>query len=163
MNSVLYRVDDRLVHGQITVSWVPFLRATRIVIADNQVPDNPLQMKILQLATPPELRLEILPIRRAVALLEQQRSGPGLVTIMLFSGLKAVEQALEDGLSLTELNLGNLHNATGKLRISDSISLNRNEIACLYRLREGGLKITIQPVPGSETQDVFAVLRRKGL
>ncbi|MBN2707360.1 MAG: PTS sugar transporter subunit IIB, partial [Deltaproteobacteria bacterium] len=42
MTTVLYRVDDRLIHGQITVSWVPRLRATRIVIADNQLPENPL-------------------------------------------------------------------------------------------------------------------------
>ncbi|HDS17187.1 MAG TPA: PTS mannose/fructose/sorbose transporter subunit IIB [Proteobacteria bacterium] len=163
MRTVLYRVDDRLIHGQIVAAWVPYTRATRIVVADNQLPANLLQSRIIRLAAPPKLRVEILSVRQAASLIGQQRSGPGLQTIMLFAGLEAVVQALDEGLFLTELNLGNLRQAPGKLQIAESISLSRAEIGCLQKLEKEGLKITIQPVPSSPEVDVFALLRRKGL
>ncbi len=162
MTTILYRVDDRLIHGQITAAWVPYTRATRIVVADNRLPGNVLQSKILRMAAAPKLRVEILSVRQAVTFMAQQRSGPGLLTIMLFVGLKAVVQAIEEGLDLTELNLGNIHSAPGKLQIADSISLDQSEIACLRTLQKLDLKITIQPVPSSPAIDVFTLLQRKG-
>ncbi|MEA3332373.1 MAG: PTS sugar transporter subunit IIB [Pseudomonadota bacterium] len=162
MTTVLYRVDDRLIHGQIVAAWVPYTRATRIVVADNQLPDNLLRSKILRMAVPPKLRVEILSVRQAVTYMGQQRSGPGLLTIMLFAGLEAVAQALDEGLYLTELNLGNIHHATGKLQVADSISLSRSEIDCLRALQKQGLRITIQPVPTAPAIDVFTLLQRKG-
>ncbi len=162
MTTVLYRVDDRLIHGQVVAAWVPYTRATRIVVADNQIPGNILQSKILRMAAPPRLRVEILSVRQAVTFMAQQRSGPGLLTIMLFVGLEAVAQAIEEGLYLTELNLGNIHSAAGKLQISDSISLDKSEIACLRTLQKQDVKITIQPVPTAPAVDVFALLQRKG-
>lgn len=162
MTTVLYRVDDRLIHGQIIAAWVPYTRATRIVVADNQLPDNVLQTKILRMAAPPKLRVEILSVRQAVTFMGQQRSGPGLLTIMLFSSLEAVVQALDEGLYLTELNLGNIHNAVGKLQVSDSISLSQSEIAYLRSFQKQELKVTIQPVPTAPAIDVFTLLQRKG-
>ena len=160
---VLFRVDDRLIHGQIIAAWVPYIRATRIVVADDKLPHNEMLSKILRLAAPTNLRVEILPVRQAVALVEQQRSGPGLLTIMLFAGLDAVVQALAAGLTLIELNIGNLRNAPGKLQISDSISLDQKEIEDLRRLQSQEVKVTIQPVPTAPAIDMIALLQRKGL
>ncbi len=163
MTTTLYRVDDRLIHGQIIAAWVPHIRATRIIVADDQLPQNIMLSKILRLAAPANLRVEILPVRQAVALVEQQRSGPGLLTIMLFAGLDAVVQALADGLNLVELNIGNIRNAPGKLQVAESISLDRDEIEDLRKLQEQDVKITIQPVPTAPAVDLIALMQRKGL
>ncbi|MBN2808055.1 MAG: PTS sugar transporter subunit IIB [Deltaproteobacteria bacterium] len=162
MTTVLYRVDDRLIHGQIIASWVPYTRATRIVVADNQLPGNLLQTKILRMAAPPKIRVEILSVRQAVTFMAQQRSGPGLLTIMLFVGLEEVVQAVAEGLFLTDLNLGNIHSAVGKLQIADSISLSPQEIGYLRSLQQQDVKVTIQPVPTAPALDVFTLLQSKG-
>ena len=163
MKRLLFRVDDRLIHGQIIAAWVPYIRATRIIVADDQLPQNEMLSKILRLAAPTNIRVEILPVRQAVALIEQQRSGPGLFTIMLFAGLDKVVQALAAGLTLTELNIGNIRNAPGKLQVSDSISLDRKEIEDLKVLQAQEIQISIQPVPTAPVIDLMALLQRKGL
>lgn len=163
MTTTLYRVDDRLIHGQIIAAWVPHIRAARIIVADDQLPQNFMLSKILRLAAPANLRVEILPVRQAVALVEQQRSGPGLLTIMLFASLDAVVQALADGLSLVELNIGNIRNAAGKLQVAESISLDRDEIEDLRKLQKQDIKVTIQPVPNAPAVDLIALMQRKGL
>jgi len=163
MTTTLYRVDDRLIHGQIIAAWVPHIRATRIIVADDQLPQNMMLSKILRLAAPANLRVEILPVRQAVALVEQQRSGPGLLTIMLFAGLDAVVQALADGLNLVELNIGNIRNTAGKLQVAESISLDQDEIEDLRELQKQDVKVTIQPVPTAPAVDLIALMQRKGL
>jgi mannose/fructose/N-acetylgalactosamine-specific phosphotransferase system component IIB len=163
MKTVLFRVDDRLIHGQIIAAWVPYIRATRIIVADDQLPQNEMLSKILRLAAPTNLRVEILSVRQAVALVEQQRSGPGLVTIILFSSLGSVVQAVADGLSLIELNIGNIRNSTGKLQIVDSVSLDQQEIESLRKLKSQDIKITIQPVPTAPAIDIIELLQYKGL
>jgi len=163
MMTTLFRVDDRLIHGQIIAAWVPHTRATRIIVADDQLPQNLMLSKILRLAAPANLRVEILPVRQAVALVEQQRSGPGLLTIMLFAGLGSVVQALADGLNLVELNIGNIRNAAGKLQVAESLPLDREEIEALRELQKQGVKVTIQPVPNAPAVDLIALLQRKGL
>jgi len=35
MKNVFVRIDDRLLHGQVVVSWIPYLRAKEVVIADD--------------------------------------------------------------------------------------------------------------------------------
>ena len=37
MDFTLIRVDSRLVHGQIIETWLPFLKATRIVVVNDEV------------------------------------------------------------------------------------------------------------------------------
>jgi len=163
MKPVLFRVDDRLIHGQIIAAWVPFMRATRIIVADDHLPHNEMLSKILRLAVPTNLRVEIISVRQAVALVEQQRSGPGLVTIMLFASLAAVVQAVADGLSLIELNVGNIRNSTGKLQLVDSVSLDSQDIESLRKLRSHDIRITIQPVPTAPAIDIVDLLQYKGL
>ncbi len=161
MNTIFYRVDDRLIHGQIVAAWVPYIRATRIVVADDELTDNVLQAKIVRMAAPPKIRVEILSVHQAVLFMAQQHSGPGLLTIMLFAGLDSVVEALDDGLYLTELNIGNIHNAPGKIQLTESVSLDRHEIECLRRLRDAEVKVYIQPVPTSPAIDAFALAERK--
>jgi PTS system mannose-specific IIB component len=96
-------------------------------------------------------------------LVEQQRSGPGLVTIMLFASLAAVVQAVADGLSLIELNVGNIRNSTGKLQLVDSVSLDSQDIESLRKLRSHDIRITIQPVPTAPAIDIVDLLQYKGL
>ena len=36
MKNVFVRIDDRLLHGQVVVSWIPYLRAKEVVIADDE-------------------------------------------------------------------------------------------------------------------------------
>jgi hypothetical protein len=36
MDEVFVRIDDRLLHGQVVVSWIPYLKANLVVVADDE-------------------------------------------------------------------------------------------------------------------------------
>lgn len=46
------RIDNRLVHGQIIETWLPFTRARTIVVANDELAADPLRQEIMSLAIP---------------------------------------------------------------------------------------------------------------
>ncbi|HQP30651.1 MAG TPA: PTS sugar transporter subunit IIB, partial [Deltaproteobacteria bacterium] len=52
MNIVLVRVDDRLIHGQILESWIPFIKAQCVVVANDALAGDQFQRAILSMAIP---------------------------------------------------------------------------------------------------------------
>ena len=58
------RIDGRLIHGQVVEAWLPGLKVARVVVADDEAAHSPLMKTAMGLAVPPELEVDILPLRR---------------------------------------------------------------------------------------------------
>ena len=54
MNIVLNRIDERLIHGQVLVSWAKKLSVRRIVIVDDRCAEDALAKTVLSLSVPKE-------------------------------------------------------------------------------------------------------------
>ena len=52
----LIRVDNRLVHGQVGVSWSVSLNIDTIVVVDDETAQNPLSQKLMQTIALKDLR-----------------------------------------------------------------------------------------------------------
>ncbi|NCQ36333.1 PTS sugar transporter subunit IIB, partial [bacterium] len=52
MTVVLARVDDRLIHGQVTVGWCQHLHPDHLVLADNAVAADPWQSRVYASSVP---------------------------------------------------------------------------------------------------------------
>ena len=88
----LARVDDRLMHGQVSVGWVPHLHATVVVVANDRVAADPLLSGICQ-ACSSGFRVEVVPVAEAA------RRGAGSdwahdTVIMLFENLQDARRAM---------------------------------------------------------------------
>ncbi len=65
MTIVGNRIDGRLIHGQVANLWTTKLNVTRIMVIDDEVAQNDIEKSGLKLATPPGVKLSILPIAKA--------------------------------------------------------------------------------------------------
>ena len=45
--SVYFRIDDRLIHGQIVASWIASLNCNRIIVADDKAAVDTFQQALL--------------------------------------------------------------------------------------------------------------------
>ncbi|MFC1856308.1 PTS sugar transporter subunit IIB, partial [Thermodesulfobacteriota bacterium] len=52
MSTVLTRVDNRLIHGQILESWVPYTEANCLIVINDDVSNNDLQKEIIKAFVP---------------------------------------------------------------------------------------------------------------
>jgi len=163
MTTLLVRVDDRLIHGQIVETWIPYLNINQIVVADDEIFHDPFKRKIMRMSAPPRVKVQIKTVADAVDYLKSDFLHPtsAFRTIMLISSIEAARQAVKLGLPFNRLNLGNIHFQSGKIQISASISINRQEVSLLEDIRQRGISIFVQPVPRIPPQDIFPLINKK--
>jgi PTS system mannose-specific IIB component len=69
---IAVRVDDRLIHGQVVTQWVKVFNAQKIVVIDNNVAKDKMQKNVLKFAAPPELKVSIFSVDKAVEIWKKQ-------------------------------------------------------------------------------------------
>lgn len=146
MSLVLTRIDNRLIHGQILESWVPFVQADCILVANDGIAGRPLQKMMMQAAVPSRLRVEIGTIVEMTRLLQSGRLDPCRV-LLLFSNTRDALRAYQGGLEYQRLNLGNLHADSGKTRMSCTVFLDSANVADLEALEQSGVEIWSRCIP----------------
>lgn len=140
------RVDNRLIHGQVVEAWVPYIGARSIIVGNDDLARDELQQEIMALAIPRAVDSAFLLIDQLAG--DSRLVGPGReATLLLFSCCLDVRRAVDKGLRLETLNVGNLHYGTGKRQLSPSVSLGADDEACLRYLQAKGVELDFRCVP----------------
>jgi PTS system N-acetylgalactosamine-specific IIB component len=158
----LARVDERLVHGQVLVGWVPHLGARRVVVADDEAAASPLARAAMTMALPPGVTAEVEPLR-AVAWGDLARADDPVLVVL--RGVAEAELALAAGLTPARapvLNLGNVHYGQGRRQITPSVFLSAAEMDGLRRLGAAGFRVEARAVPLDAPVDLAEIERRWG-
>mgnify|MGYP002868296140 FL=1 len=161
LDIALVRVDNRLVHGQILEAWVPFLKASCIVVADDQVASDFFRETVIRMAVPSEVQVVISGVAEfAENNIFRQGSGPS--TIVLFSTVSAAWTAYRLGFRFDKLNIGNIYNEECRLCCTPSVLLSDGDIRDITGLRNAGVQIELRRVPREKPIDLFEIVRNMG-
>jgi PTS system mannose-specific IIB component len=146
MEIVLARIDNRLIHGQVLESWVPILRANCIIVANDDVAQAVMQKILMKAAVSSGVQVIIDTVEEVSRLLSTDELGDARV-LLLFANAGDALQAIESGLNLKNINLGNMHAGSGKQQCSCTIFLDTSDIAALQKIHNSGVHVTSQCVP----------------
>ena len=61
------RVDNRLVHGQVIETWLPYTNAPYLLVVNDELAADPLRQTIISLAVPARITLRVLQVKEATA------------------------------------------------------------------------------------------------
>ncbi|PIV06423.1 MAG: PTS sorbose transporter subunit IIC [Syntrophobacterales bacterium CG03_land_8_20_14_0_80_58_14] len=161
LDIALVRVDNRLVHGQILEAWVPFLKASCIVVADDQVASDFFRETVIRMAVPSEVEVVISGVAE-FAENKAFRRGCGPKTIVLFSTVSAAWTAYRLGFRFDKLNIGNIYNEECRLCCTPSVQMNDGDIRDITGLRNAGVQIELRRVPREKPIDLFEIVRSMG-
>lgn len=150
MPIVLFRVDERLIHGQVVVGWGGPLHADRIVVVDDDIAASPWEQELYCLGVPPEIEAAFADVGEARQLLEAWRGEPRRV-VVLVRDVGTLARLAEGGLLRgEEVNLGGIHHAVGRDRVLPYLFLSAAERAELRGLAEGGgVRLSARDLPGT--------------
>ncbi|MCK9274054.1 MAG: PTS sugar transporter subunit IIB [Syntrophales bacterium] len=142
----MVRIDNRLVHGQILESWVPFLKTAKIIVVNDQVASDLFMESVIKMAVPHDIELFVYPVEEFAKSYAGSRS-IGRNTIILFADVEDVINAYQWGFRFESLNIGNVNGGSDKRCVISHIFMSSNEINDLMALANNGVEIEIRGVP----------------
>ena len=146
MSIVLVRIDDRLLHGQIVEAWVPYCKATCIIVANDEAKKNRVQRLAIESCASRTLTVKVDAVEESVQdagseALERER------IIVLFSTLKDLIHAYDRGFRFSCINIGNIHhNGFGK-QLANSVYIDKEDEDIIKNLVSLGIDLDIRAVP----------------
>jgi mannose/fructose/N-acetylgalactosamine-specific phosphotransferase system component IIB len=149
MPLLVYRVDDRLVHGQVVIGWGKPLNLGFIVLVDDAVYAAEWERDLYRMGVPPEIELRFADLATALRMLPVWQADPrnGLLLTGDVQTMAALSQASP---SIAQVNLGGLHHRAGRVARLPYIYLTPEEYGVLEGLERRGVEVTAQDLPTSE-------------
>jgi len=149
MPIVLFRVDERLIHGQVVVGWGGPLHADRIVVVDDGIAASPWEQELYCLGVPPEIEAQFLSVEQGRGAVPLWRSGQRR-TIVLVRDVDTARRMAGGGLLRgAEVNLGGIHHAEGRERVLPYLHLSAAERDTLRAIAGDGVEVTARDLPGA--------------
>jgi len=145
---VLFRVDDRLIHGQVVLGWGAALKPDRIILADDAVASSEWERDLYAAAAPPEIKVSILSLTEAAA---QLKAGifDGEKVILLVKHPANVLALMDLGLPVGEVNVGGVHYREGREKLLENVFLDPGERGIMRELVKRGVTLDGRALPSS--------------
>jgi mannose/fructose/N-acetylgalactosamine-specific phosphotransferase system component IIB len=158
MSVVLFRVDERLIHGQVVVGWGSQLHAERIVVVDDDLASSRWEQELYELGLPTETQSEFTTVAAARDALPQWLRNSQRV-IVLTRDISTMLRLARDGLLReSDINIGGIHHAPGRRRVLPYIYLSAGEESALRQLAEIVAHVSARDLPGARSVDVEHLL-----
>ena len=156
------RVDDRLIHGQVAMTWTKQLRVQGIVVANDDAANDNTQKMALKMAVPAGIKVLIKPVDEAIRVLNDPRAAKMRILVLTRTVKDALKVRKQVG-EIEFLNVGNVGrfdgvDASEKQLLSPTIMLTDAEVKALRELVEVDPKTCIQQVPNDEQKLVKDII-----
>ena len=148
--AVLLRVDDRLLHGQVARNWMKQVGADVIVVANDLVSEDEKQQHLMDLVTPMGSKSYFFGISEASSKIKDLEEEDALVLVE--SPADALK-LIEDGSKIDSVNVGNIHQTSGKEKINESIFVDQNDIDTFKKIEANGKKLDFRTLPNDQAID----------
>jgi mannose/fructose/N-acetylgalactosamine-specific phosphotransferase system component IIB len=153
----LYRVDDRLIHGQVVVGWGQPLDIRFIVLVDDVVAASDWEQELYRMGVPPEMEVIFESVEGAITHLASydQRPDAGIV---LTADVGTMRRLVDGAGTIKKVNIGGIHHREGRDAKLRYVFLSPDESAALRALAERGVTVTAQDVPATTPVPLEQVL-----
>jgi fructoselysine and glucoselysine-specific PTS system IIB component len=117
----LLRIDDRLVHGQVALTWTPSLGADCLVVANDKTAKDEFLKMTMNLAKPASAKLLIKSLDDTIKFLSDERSKHMKIFVLVNSVQDAavLAEALPE---IKSINFGGIRGKEGSKLISKAIA-----------------------------------------
>ncbi len=162
MPIVLVRVDDRLIHGQITTAWIADCRASRIAISSDEVAGDPLQKTIINVTKPPRTEVDVLSAEETIHRAKSGVWDREKVFILCKHPGDALS-LVKAGLDIKEINVGNVggmtqYKSAPRKQIFKSIAVTEDDTRIFREILEAGVGLEIRVTPRDRRVDMATLL-----
>jgi mannose/fructose/N-acetylgalactosamine-specific phosphotransferase system component IIB len=154
---ILYRIDDRLIHGQVVVGWGQPKDVGFIALVDDAVAASDWEQELYRMGVPPGMQVYFDSTVEAIAAIPRYRSDirPG---ILLTPDVATMRKLVDAGV-VESVNIGGLHHRPGREQKLRYVFLTPEEETELRAIAATGVPVFAQDVPGAPCVPLADVLK----
>ena len=162
MSLELYRIDDRLIHGQVVVGWGQPLDLQFIVLVDDEVAASEWEQELYRMGVPPEMEVYFESVVTASQRLPGYQ-GDNRRGLLLTGDIDTMTRLIESTNGIRAVNLGGIHHRSGRTQRLRYVFLSPEEESQLRALTGRGIDVTAQDVPAARPLSLGEVLTGEGI
>jgi mannose/fructose/N-acetylgalactosamine-specific phosphotransferase system component IIB len=148
MNVVLFRIDERLIHGQVALAWTRAKDAQRIIVINDEVADNSTQQTLMDMSVPTGVKTSFLSREEAITKINNDAWGDERLLLLVQTPLEALE-LVEGGLKIDTINVGGVRHEgeTEEKQLTKEVAATEEEMTAWRKLDERGISLEAQWTP----------------
>ncbi|MDO6498790.1 PTS N-acetylgalactosamine transporter subunit IIB [Photobacterium sanguinicancri] len=155
-NIVWTRIDERLLHGQIRITWGKHTEANLILVANDDAAEGPnaaFMQAGMKASAGGEYAVRFFSIQKTIDVIHKASEKQKI--FVLCNSPTDVARLVEGGVPLTHCNVGNMHFHEGKRQIAKTVSVDEKDINAFERMVERGVTCTVQNTPDQKPVNVL--------
>lgn len=158
------RVDDRLIHGQIALTWPKALQINHIIVANDKASKDKTQQMSLKMAVSGNVKVLIRSITDTIKLLENPKAKAiGMMVIVnTVEDARKLQVVLQQ--DVERINIANVGRFDGlpndkKLKIGSSILLTDSAKKAAKELLKDNANVVHQIIPSNNAENFNSLLK----
>lgn len=159
MDIQLIRIDDRLLHGQVAITWAKDTRISRILVVSDEVAANPISKALVSQAAPPDIKSHVITLDKLVEVYFHP-SFLNVKVLLLFTNPTDVATIYKRGVYFKSVNIGGMKFTEGKKMITHFISVDERDIEAFKFLDSKGIELEVRKVPSDRKQMLMDILKK---
>ena len=151
-NILMTRIDNRLVHGQVGVTWVNALGANLLLVANDSAAQDPVQQNLMDMVIAEGIQTRYFTLQKTIDII-----GKAAERQKIFIVCKTPQDVLtlvKGGVPIKFVNVGNMHFSEGKKQIHKTVSVDDNDIAAFKELEKLDVTCEVRRVPDESGEKI---------
>ena len=163
MTIVHMRIDNRLIHGQVTASWGNAINTNRLIVTNDQVARDPIQKMLLPQAAR-GIPTSVLSVDDTLNYMKSEKGQKERIFVLAKLPSDAL-RLLEGGMQPEEINVGNQAPTPGtKFKmVTRSIAVTPEDAEIYRAIAAKGYRLTAKMMPSDRATDFLDTLAKNKL
>ncbi|RCW48700.1 MULTISPECIES: PTS N-acetylgalactosamine transporter subunit IIB [unclassified Halanaerobium] len=155
-NILLTRIDNRLIHGQVGVTWLNHLGANLVLVANDEVAEDEVRQNLMDMVLPESTETRFFTLQRTIDVIHNAADRQKIFLVV--ETPQDVLTLVKGGVPIKEVNIGNMHYEEGKEQISTTVSVTEDDKKVFKELNKLGVKLDLRRVPDEKGQNILDLL-----
>ena len=160
MSFGLWRIDDRLIHGQVATRWTKETGVQRIIVVNDNVVKDKTRATMLKQAVPPGVTAHVVSVDKMMRVYNNPEYAGDKVMLLFTNPTDALE-LVRRGVPIQSINIGGMAYKEGRVMLDMSVSVDEKDIEAFKELDSRGIELEVRKVASDKKVPVLQLIAEK--
>ncbi|QBY44543.1 PTS N-acetylgalactosamine transporter subunit IIB [Arsenophonus nasoniae] len=155
-NILMTRIDNRLIHGQVGITWTNSLGANLVVVANDEAANDPVQQSLMDMVVSDGVQTRYFTLQKTIDIIHKAAQRQKIFIVCKTP--QDVLTLVKGEVPINFVNIGNMHFCEGKKQIHKTVSVDHSDIEAFRQLSQLGIPCEIRRVPDETGENITNLL-----